>query len=162
MRTIINWMLAAILFCGAMNVQAESLRGTVKDAITGEPLIGAMVKIVELDNTAALTDMDGNYSISLSKGGRFTIETNYIGYEPSVMKEILISGAKEVMLDIALRENSNELKEVVVRPRINKEATVNPAVLTGGVLHGGSQPFCWWLQRPCPSGNVVCRRVGRG
>ena len=134
MRTIINWMLAAILLCGAMNVQAESLRGTVKDAITGEPLIGAMVKIVELDNTAALTDMDGNYSISLSKGGRFTIETNYIGYEPSVMKEILISGAKEVMLDIALRENSNELKEVVVRPRINKEATVNPAVLTGGVM----------------------------
>ena len=104
------WMTAAILICGSMNVQAETLRGTVKDAITGEALIGATVKIVELDNVAAVSDIDGNYRISLSKGGRYTIEANYIGYEPSVMKEILISGAKEVVIDIALRENSTELK----------------------------------------------------
>ena len=135
MKKIQNWMLAAILtVCGATNVQAETLRGTVKDAITGEPLIGATVKIIELENTAAVADVDGNYVISLSKGGRYTVEAGYIGYEPSVMKEILISGVKEVVLDIALRENSTELKEVVVKPRVNKEATVNPAVLTGGVM----------------------------
>ena len=128
------WMTAAILICGVVNLQAETLRGTVKDAITGEALIGATVKIVELDNVAAVSDIDGNYRISLSKGGRYTIEANYIGYEPNVMKEILISGAKEVVIDIALRENSTELKEVVVKPRVNKEATVNPAVLTGGVM----------------------------
>ena len=129
------WMLAAILtICGAMSMQAETLRGIVKDAITGEPLIGATVKIVELQNVAAVTDVDGNYRINISQGGRYTIETNYIGYEPSVMKEILISGAKEVVIDIALRENSTELAEVVVKPRVNKEATVNPAVLTGGVM----------------------------
>ena len=129
------WMLAAILsFCCATNMQAETLRGTVKDAITGEPLIGATVKIAELDNAAAVADIDGNFLIKISQGGRYTIETNYIGYEPSVMKEILISGAKEVVIDIALRENSTELKEVVVKPRVNKEATVNPNVLTGGVM----------------------------
>ena len=135
MKKTIQWMMAAILtICGSMNVQAETLRGTVKDAITGEALIGATVKIVELDNAAAVADMDGNYRISLNKGGRYTIEANYIGYEPSVMKEILISGVKEVVVDIALRENNTELKEVVVKPRINKEATLNPAVLTGGVM----------------------------
>ncbi len=128
------WMLAATLICGAMNMQAETLRGTVKDAVTGEPLIGATVKIAELPNAAAVADMDGNFIIKLSQGGRYTIETNYIGYEPSVMKEIMISGAKEVVLEISLRENSTELKEVVVRPRVNKEATVNPSVLTGGVM----------------------------
>ena len=128
------WMLAATLICGAMNMQAETLRGTVKDAVTGEPLIGATVKIAELPNAAAVADMDGNFTIKISQGGRYTIETNYIGYEPSVMKEIMISGAKEVVLEISLRENSTELKEVVVRPRVNKEATVNPSVLTGGVM----------------------------
>ncbi len=127
-------VLAATLICGALNIQAETLRGTVKDAITGEPLIGATVKIVELENTASVADIDGNYIINISQGGRYTIEANYIGYEPSVMKEILISGAKEVVLDIALRENSTVLTEVVVKPRVNKEATVNPAVLTGGVM----------------------------
>ncbi|MDO4984865.1 MAG: TonB-dependent receptor [Prevotella sp.] len=132
--TIINLLSTAILLCGAMNVQAETLRGTVKDAVTGEALIGATVKIAELENAAAVADMDGNFTIKISKGGRYTIETNYIGYEPSVMKEILISGPKEVVLEIALRENSTELKEVVVKPRVNKEATVNPSVLTGGVM----------------------------
>ena len=108
------WMLAAILtICGIATVQAETLRGTVKDAITGEPLIGATVRVVELQGAAAVTDIDGNYLINISQGGRYTIESSYIGYEPSMMKEILISGAKEVVLDIALRENSTELKEVV-------------------------------------------------
>ena len=129
------WLLtAALTVSGAVTMQAETLRGTVRDAITGEALIGATVKIAELDNMAAVTDAEGNYRISLSQGGRYTVEANYIGYEPGVMKEILISGAKEVVVDIDLRENSTELKEVVVRPRVNKEATVNPAVLTGGVM----------------------------
>ena len=135
MKKIFNWVMAATLtICGTMNMQAETLRGTVKDAITGEPLIGATVKIAELDNVAAVSDVDGNFKIVISKGGRYTVETNYIGYEPSIMKEVLIAGAKEVVVDIALRENSTELKEVVVRPRVNKEATVNPNVLTGGVM----------------------------
>ena len=135
MKRITNFLLTVtLIFCGAVSTQAETLRGTVKDAITGEPLIGATVKIVELENAAAIADIDGKYQINLSKGGRYTIEANYVGYEPSVTKEILISGAKEVVLDITLRENSTELKEVVVRPRVNKEATVNPTVLTGGVM----------------------------
>ena len=135
MKRITNFLLTvSLIFCGAVSMQAETLRGTVKDAITGEPLIGATVKIVELENAAAIADIDGKYQINLSKGGRYTIEANYVGYEPSVTKEILISGAKEVVLDITLRENSTELKEVVVRPRVNKEATVNPTVLTGGVM----------------------------
>ena len=135
MKSITNFLLTiTLIFCGAVSMQAETLRGTVKDAITGEPLIGATVKIVELENAAAIADIDGKYQINLAKGGRYTIEANYVGYEPSVTKEILISGAKEVVLDITLRENSTELKEVVVRPRVNKEATVNPTVLTGGVM----------------------------
>ena len=133
-RITIFLVTVTLIFCGAVSMQAETLRGTVKDAITGEPLIGATVKIVELENAAAIADIDGKYQINLSKGGRYTIEANYVGYEPSVTKEILISGAKEVVLDITLRENSTELKEVVVRPRVNKEATVNPTVLTGGVM----------------------------
>lgn len=135
MKRITNFLVTVtLIFCGAVSMQAETLRGTVKDAITGKPLIGATVKIVELENVAAIADIDGKYQINLSKGGRYTIEANYVGYEPSVTKEILISGAKEVVLDITLRENSTELKEVVVRPRVNKEATVNPTVLTGGVM----------------------------
>lgn len=117
----------------AASAQAQTLRGTVKDAITGEPLVGATVKIVEL-STGAVADLNGNYVVKLQQGGRYTIESQFIGYEPSIHKEIMISGVKDVILDIELRENSLEISEVVVKPRVNKEAAVNPAVLAGGVM----------------------------
>ena len=119
--------------CAPLRVDAETLRGTIKDAITGEPLVGATVKVVELQ-TGAVADMDGSYSVVLPRGGRFTIESSYIGYEPSVSKEVLVVGVKEVVLNIELREDKRQLTEVVVRPRVNKEAMVNPTALAGGVM----------------------------
>ena len=116
------------------SIVAQTLKGRVIDAITGETLIGAAVRVVELPLTGVATNVDGEYSITLAQSGRYTIETSYVGYEPSVMKEVLVAGAKEVVLDIALRENSTELSEVVVKPRINKQATVSPTALVGGMM----------------------------
>jgi hypothetical protein len=128
-------ILTAILLvvCGVC-VDAQTLRGTVTDAISGETLIGATVKIAELDGKAAVTDIDGNYRIDVGQSGRYTIETSYVGYEPSVMKEVLIAGAKEVVIDLALQENNQDLGEVIVRPRVNKSSTVNTLALVGGMM----------------------------
>ena len=95
------------------NVVAQTLKGRVTDAITGETLIGAVVKVVEIPSAGAETNVDGEFSISIAQSGRYTIETSYIGYEPSVLKEVLVAGVKDVMLDITLRENRFELEEVV-------------------------------------------------
>ena len=134
MKTKMNLILATILtICGGVSIQAQTVRGTVTDAISGEKLIGATVKVVET-GTGSVVDLEGNFRIDIPQSGRYTLETSYVGYEPNVMKEVLVAGVKEVVIDIQLRENNTELTEVVVRPRVNKEATVNPAVLTGGVM----------------------------
>ena len=134
MKTNKNLILATILtICGGVSIQAQTVRGTVTDAISGEKLIGATVKVVET-GTGSVVDLEGNFRIDIPQSGRYTLETSYVGYEPNVMKEVLVAGVKEVVIDIQLRENNTELTEVVVRPRVNKEATVNPAVLTGGVM----------------------------
>ena len=134
MKKRMNLILATILtICGGMSIQAQTVRGTVTDAISGEKLIGATVKVVET-GTGTVVDLEGNFRIDIPQSGRYTLETSYVGYEPNVMKEVLVAGVKEVVIDIQLRENNTELTEVVVRPRVNKEATVNPAVLTGGVM----------------------------
>ncbi|MBP3774415.1 MAG: TonB-dependent receptor [Bacteroidaceae bacterium] len=135
MKNLKLGILAAILtLCGTTSLQAETLRGKVTDARTGEPLIGALVRIVELTNVAALADTVGDYEITIHQPGRYTVETNYIGYEPSVTKEVQVVGVKEVVLDIALRENANQLSEIVIKPRVNKMATVNATTLVGGVM----------------------------
>ncbi len=134
MKKRMNLILATILtICGGVSIQAQTVRGTVTDAISGEKLIGATVKVVET-GTGSVVDLEGNFRIDIPQSGRYTLETSYVGYEPNVMKEVLVAGVKEVVIDIQLRENNTELTEVVVRPRVNKEATVNPAVLTGGVM----------------------------
>ena len=116
------------------SVVAQTIKGSVTDAITGEALIGAAVKVAELKDVGGITNIDGEFSITITQPGRYTIETSYMGYEPSVLKEVLVAGAKDVVLDITLRENISELDEVVVRPRINKEATLNPTALVGGMM----------------------------
>ena len=134
MKTNKNLILVTSLtICGGVSIQAQTVRGTVTDAISGEKLIGATVKVVET-GTGSVVDLEGNFRIDIPQSGRYTLETSYVGYEPNVMKEVLVAGVKEVVIDIQLRENNTELTEVVVRPRVNKEATVNPAVLTGGVM----------------------------
>ena len=128
------WMLAVCLTIGGNKMMAQTVRGTVTDAITGEPLIGASVKIAELEKKAAMTDIDGNYRIDIGQAGRYTVEASYVGYEPSIIKEQLVVGSKENIIDIAMHENSQELGEVIVKPRVNKESMVNPTALVGGVM----------------------------
>ena len=93
------------------SVLAQTVKGRVTDAITGETLIGASVKVVELPETGGITNIDGEFSITFAQSGRYTIETTYIGYEPNVMKEVLVAGAKDVVLDITLRESSLDMKK---------------------------------------------------
>ena len=90
MKTMTHRMQAAILIvCGSLSTAAQNVRGTVTDAISGEPLIGATVRISELEGVGAVTDIDGNYHLDLGKAGRYTVECRYVGYEPSVLKEQL-------------------------------------------------------------------------
>ena len=132
MKINITWI-AACMLAYTTSTQAQTIRGTVTDAISGETLPGALVKLTGTDK-GAVADADGRYTINVEQSGRYTIETTFLGYEPSIMKEILISGSKEAVIDIMLRENSTGLNEVVVRPRINKQATVNPTALIGGMM----------------------------
>lgn len=64
------WVIASCFVCCLQGVTAQTVRGTVTDAISGEPLIGATVRITELDGKAAVTDIDGCYRINVGQGGR--------------------------------------------------------------------------------------------
>lgn len=72
-------LLFTALTTGALSAAAQkgTLTGIVSDAITGEALIQATVRI---GNTGVATDFDGKYAVSLPYGSH-EITVQYIGYE---------------------------------------------------------------------------------
>lgn len=89
------------------------------------------ILLPDIPGTGSTTDGQGQFSVSNIPIGRHTIQATFLGYEPSVFREILVTSAKEVYLDIALKENVKELGEVIVRPQVNKEQPLNKMAATG-------------------------------
>lgn len=74
-----KWLLivVAVAFCNFAIAQ-RTITGTVTDAETGEPLIGANILVVGT-SSGTITDFDGAYSISVPEGSN-NLEVSYTGY----------------------------------------------------------------------------------
>ncbi len=94
-------------FCG-LGVQAQGIRvrGNVVD-VTGEPLIGATVKVKGNASLGTVTDFDGNFSISVPSEGSTLIIT-YVGMKT---RELKVGKKREFKLTL---EDDNAIGEVVV------------------------------------------------
>ena len=99
----------ALLFAGSAGAQeTKTIKGMVRD-VTGEPLIGASV-IEKGTNNGVITDVDGNFTLTVPADA--TLSIAYMGY---ATREIhLAKRKKQGDLRVTLREDSQQLKEVVV------------------------------------------------
>lgn len=129
-----SWLVATLLFLFTLTASGQTLRGTVKDAITGEPLPGATVSVVGHKDLKAIAKGDGSFEIKNISIGRYTVESQYLGYEPERIIEVLISSAKEMVINFRLRELPTQLQEVTVSPAVNKARTVNPTTVAGATM----------------------------
>ncbi|WP_169306873.1 TonB-dependent receptor [Pedobacter polaris] len=87
------------------------ITGTVVDE-KGQPMPGASIKIVETGNIVQ-TDVDGRYSMTLAEG-IYTFEVSYISYQKQRITGIQVTGGKSTPLDIAMKTDTQGLKEVVI------------------------------------------------
>ncbi len=111
----------------------QTLKGRVVDLDTQAPLIGATVIIRDTDPVrGATTNPDGFYWVASVPIGRYDIQANYMGFEPNVIPEIVISSAKEVVLNIQLKEMVLEAEQVVVEGNIQKEKPQNSMAVVSG------------------------------
>lgn len=113
------------------NQPAQTLRGTVIDKASGHPMPDVTIMLPDMPGTGTTTDEKGQFVLSGIPIGRHNVQATYLGYEPGIFKEVLVTSAKEVYLDISLKENAQELSEVVIRPQINKEQPLNKMAVTG-------------------------------
>ncbi|MBI1193035.1 MAG: TonB-dependent receptor plug domain-containing protein [Bacteroidetes bacterium] len=87
-----------------------TLSGYLKDAGSGEDLIGASVFLADDPGRGTVTNLYGFYSITLP-AGEYKVGFSYIGYES---QELLISLQADLRQNVSLKENSILINELVV------------------------------------------------
>lgn len=108
MRLIIANVLMLLLLVNA-NAQKYTISGYVKDASSGEELIGANV-IVTDERTGTTSNAYGFYSLSLP-AGKYSVKYSFIGYQEEV-REVNLN--KNVSLNINLKATAYMANEIVV------------------------------------------------
>lgn len=99
-------LVAATLTMSANGFAQTVIKGNVTDN-TGEPIIGASV-IEQGTNTGGVTDLDGNFTITLT-GNSKKLKISYVGMKPQ-----LVNVAGKSTINVKLEDDSNSLNDVVV------------------------------------------------
>lgn len=93
--------------------QNGKLQGTIKDAITEEPLEEVLIQIVNRD-LQAFTDKEGYFSFEGLELGRVEVKVSSVGYGSKLVKEILLKAGRTEKLALFLESEINQLEEVAV------------------------------------------------
>jgi hypothetical protein len=104
----------------------QSIRGSVIDADTKAPLIGATITVASDElTTGSVSDQNGEFSIKEIAVGRVNILIQFLGYENLVMSQIELKSAKELVLNVALQEKFSSVGTVVITGKQSKEKPLN-------------------------------------
>lgn len=96
-------------------IQAQdktTVNGTVKDKLSGESIMGAVIKVDQLSNVVVTSNEYGFFAISLPKG-KYDLKISYVGYEEKRIP-ITLNGSLTVPV---LLESKNQIMEVVVESK---------------------------------------------
>lgn len=108
---------AAALASTAVEVTAQTVRGAVLDASTSRPVPGARVLLVDLSGRGTLqatSGSDGGFSLSASRGGRFTLEVEALGYLSWVSEPLTLGGGESVDLIVRVGVDAIPLQPIEV------------------------------------------------
>lgn len=129
----LRWILL-ILLIFSLRVWAGTtgkIAGSVRDADTGEPLIGANV-VIQGTYLGASTDMDGYFYIINIPVGEYTVEVSMIGYQSVIHPGVKVVLDQTTKLEFELREQAIAGEAVVVTAE--RELEVEKDVTTKKVL----------------------------
>jgi hypothetical protein len=111
----------SLLLCSVFSAFAGGkIKGKVTDGKNNETIIGAVVTVKGTGN-GTVTDIDGNYELSVD-AGTHTIEVKYVGYQPKEISEIAVEDKKDVVVNVILEQaKSTQLAEVTIKSSLKKE-----------------------------------------
>lgn len=124
-------------FLLSLNINSQSefptqtIRGIVIDKASGEALTYVTVGLLDLPQIGTTTDDNGKFVLTNIPVGRHDIQATSIGYESVIFREMMLTSAKEIYLEIQLKEKVRELDEIVITNQTNKDQPLNSMALSG-------------------------------
>jgi len=86
----------------AIFAQNATLRGTIADAVSGETLVGATVRV---GSTGTYSDTDGKFSLSLSPGSH-EVNISYLGYtEKNITLRLTVGQTRDLAIKLDNADN---------------------------------------------------------
>lgn len=129
-----NFIVAMTVLFSILNSYAQSsgqtVRGTVVDAFTGSPIIGATIMVLETNPIVGCsTDEKGEFTIKNIQPSRWSFSASYVGYKSQTMSNLMVISGKETALSFKLEEKTNTLGDVIVKASHAKERPINDMAL---------------------------------
>lgn len=116
---LMKWVILLILIgSGPLFAQNGTILGTVKDKNTQELLYGAKI-VVENTTFGAVSDIDGNYKLSIPTG-TYNLRVTLEGYQMQSKFNIVLSSGNAQIVNFDLDVVTTDFKEVTIT--INKNA----------------------------------------
>lgn len=128
--TICSLIVLALPGISAAQVPTQTIRGQVTDEASGASIPGVSVVLVDSDPLkGTITNADGEFRLTNVPVGRQTLRFSYVGYETQFVRDIMVTSARELVLNISMRESVTEMEALVVQPDQVKSEPVNPMAI---------------------------------
>ncbi|HEY0976539.1 MAG TPA: TonB-dependent receptor [Flavobacteriales bacterium] len=127
------FLITLLLSIGTVNAQTgahtQTVRGTLLDVDTRQPVFGAAVTVVGSDPVrSATTDEEGRFTLADVPTGRIDLRVRAMGFEEQLMPNLLVTSGKEVVLNLMLQSSITEMQEMTVAAEKRKEELRNDMV----------------------------------
>nr|WP_321221663.1 TonB-dependent receptor [uncultured Psychroserpens sp.] len=120
-----SYSLLLLLLISVSSMVAQStISGKVSDD-TGMPVGGVNV-ILNGTTQGAVSDFDGNYTITNVEDGTYTLNATYLGYS-KFSKSVSIAG-QNITVDIVMSEDAESLDQVIVTGVTNPKSRIESSV----------------------------------
>ncbi|MCS5491168.1 TonB-dependent receptor [Algoriphagus limi] len=98
---------------GYVFAQNGTIRGTIYEEATGEPLFGVSVLVRET-GTGAISDFDGKFEVQVAPGN-YTLQISYLSYTTVELTAVTVTAGEVTVLDdILMAEEASELETVTI------------------------------------------------
>ncbi|HSX26867.1 MAG TPA: carboxypeptidase regulatory-like domain-containing protein [Chlamydiales bacterium] len=99
----------------ALDSDPGTIAGRVTDATTGDPIVGATIRIytTEILVAAALTDSDGNYEIPNLAPDTYSVTAFKPNYQLGVVGAVVVTAGQTTVVNLALASNPGTISGTV-------------------------------------------------